>query len=324
MCSVPAIRLIVQIFNWLKGGFAIYIFAIGCFLASSSDVQQAFGQEYVSFGVGLVFLALLSMAMIYPFKYGVDRHNRFLIVFVFAIETIVFANLIDLGIKIRSYTFPEFSKALQADCLRNVPQIYSVEECTPFYNSDRTAGIRLVWASYFTKRDKKEAFQVLTSIGDGRCCGFFQPFRCIANADKYPKDLNQAGVDGTLLAARVQCSSFPKYYPERDNCKDVEDFSTNPPTIGGCRYDLAAGNCLDVPIEAGTYGCASYMEDWVVAKIAPHSFLLLFCAAINFLYMLLACCMWWKRKEADVFPEFMTKNKVSRALLNPLLAMSDL
>lgn len=311
MCNIPSIRLIVKVFNWIKGSVAIYVFAIGIYLASSTDFQQAFGTQYVSYGLSLIFLALLSFGMIFPFHYGVNRHNRFLILFVFIMDTIVFAELLNFGLTISSYTTSEFSKDLQNDCLRNIPQKYTAEQCNAFYDADRTAGFRLVWEYYFSKKSNKKSYQVITTgIGEGLCCGFFQPFKCKNNTAKFPSNRLTTGINSNLLKARVQCSTYANYYPARDNCKYVIDYSTNPVTIAGCRYDLGAGNCLDTTVEADSIGCASYVEDWVVNKISPHAIMLIVSSFINLLYMLIACCMWWKRRETDVFPEFIVGNKV--------------
>lgn len=315
MCSIPGIRLLVKVFNWVKGAFSIYVFAIGCFLAASTDFKQAFGVQFINYGLSLIFLALLSLGLIWPFKYGVERHNRFLIAFSFVMETIIFAELIHYGVLISSYTVPRFSKSLQLDCLRNTPIIYTPEQCTEFYESDRTAGFRLVWQSYFTKINDKKAFQTLTFIGEGLCCGFYQPFKCTPNPDKFPSSRAKDGISGRFLKARVTCSpGFPNYYPRQPNCAHVADFSTDPPTIGGCEYDLGAGACLDKDVESSTYGCASGVEDFVVTQIAPHAILLVVCSIFHFLYMVFACCMWWKRKEPDVFPSFLAGNKVRKFL----------
>jgi hypothetical protein len=319
MCSIGSIRLFLQAFNWVKAGFSLYVFAIGCFLASSSDMQQAFGVEFISHGISLIFISILSLAMIYPFKFGVDKHNRCVIMFIFVMETIVFAELINYSIILRSYTFSEFPKALQSDCLRNVPQTYSAEQCAAFYNSDRTAGFRLFWESYFTKIEAKQAYQVLTTIGKRLCCGFFQPFRCTPNPDQFPSNRATKGIDSKFLVSRVQCSTFKNYYQSQDNCQDVYDYSTDPPTIGGCVYDLGAGSCLRNKYEPETIGCASFVEDYVVALVAPHAIAILIAAMLNFLCMVLACCMWWKRKETDIFPEFLSGNKVNAATIKTRL-----
>jgi hypothetical protein len=295
--------------NWLKAIFLLYTFAMGCFFASSGTLQQAFGVEFLSHGLSLIFLALLGFGLLYPLKFGVDRHNRFVLAFVFCMETVIFAEMINYGLVLLSYTYPVFDKALQLDCLRNTPELFAAEECNAFYDHDRTAGFRLVWEYFFSKSHNKLMLQQLAVIQGGLCCGFFSPFSCRANMDKFPSDRNTVGIQNQFLKQRVSCSTYDNYYPEQYNCADVYDYSTVPPTIGGCRFDLGVSFCLDNEITSDSLGCASYMEDYVVSLVAPHAPMFLGLSVFSFLYMLICCCMWWKRKETDVFPDFLNMNK---------------
>lgn len=312
MCTIESIKLQVMVFSWFKIIIALYVFGTGIYFTSSTDLQQAFGLEYVSYGLSLIFLALLSGAVVFPHKYAVNRHNRFLLAGAFIFDTIVFAELINFGLIVGSYMTEEFPKELQLDCLRNTPLIYTPEQCAPYYNSDRTAGMRLLWETYYSDKANKVSFQVLTTFEAGTCCGFFQPFSCTANADKFPSSRLLEGVDPYLLEARVICSEYDFYYPVQDNCVDYKDFAADPPIIGGCRYDLGVGFCLNVDIKKDSVGCASTVEDYAVALIAPHSIMLLVASAFSLLFMTYSCCMWWKRKEADLFPAFVTDVKVNR------------
>lgn len=309
MCSIQAIRIFTSVLVWLKAIFLLYTFAIGIFLASSFTLQQAFGVEFLSYGLSLIFIALLGFAIIYPFKYGIDRHNRFVILFVFCLETIVFAEMINYGLVLQSYTVSDFSKGLQKDCSQNVPSIYSSDRCNAFYDADRTAGFRLVWTYFFSKSRNKFNFQTLSLIQDsGNCCGFFPPQNCRANEGGFPSNRDTAGIAAQFLKQRVTCAEYPQYYPEQYNCADVVDYSTNPPTIGGCRYDLGVSFCLENAIASDSMGCASYMEDYVVGLISPHAPVLMGLSTFSFIFLLLCACMWWKRKETDVFPDFLDVN----------------
>lgn len=311
MCTIESIKLQVMVFSWFKIIIAIYVFATGIYFTSSTDLQQAFGLEYVSYGLSLIFLALLSGVVVLPHKYATNRHNRFLLAVAFVFDTIVFAEFINFGLIVGSYMPSEFPKELQLDCLRNSPLLYSPEECAPFYNSDRTAGMRLLWQTYYSYKSDKDAFQVLSKL-QSDCCGFFQPYNCISNPDKFPSSRLQEGVDGYLLEGRVICSEFEFYYPVQDNCIAYKDFAADPPIIGGCNYDLGVGFCLDAAIQGNSLGCASAVEDYAVALIAPHSGMLFVSSAFSLLFMTYSCCMWWKRKESDLFPAFVTEVKVSR------------
>lgn len=309
MCTLSGIRIFVSVANWLKAIFLLYTFAMGCFFASSATLQQAFGTAFLSHGLSLIFLALLGFGLLYPLKFGVDRHNRFVLAFVFCMETVIFAEMINYGLILQSYTYPAFSKSMQLDCLRNTPAVYSAEQCNAFYDHDRTAGFRLVWQYFFSKSHNKLMLQELAVIQGGLCCGFFQPFNCRENTAKFPSDRNTEGIHSQFLHQRVACSTYDNYYPEQYNCADVYDYTTNPPTIGGCRFDLGVSFCLDTEITSSSIGCASYMEDYVVGLVAPHAPLFLGLSVFSFLYMLVCCCMWWKRKETDVFPDFLQANK---------------
>lgn len=80
------------------------------------------------------------------------RHNRFVLVAAFVLDSIVFGELITIALEMNSYVTPIFTPALQADCLLNTPQVYSTQDCTTYFNSDRTAGFRLLWEYYFVNR----------------------------------------------------------------------------------------------------------------------------------------------------------------------------
>lgn len=305
MCNINNIRLEVLIFSWIKLIFSVYVFGVGAFFASSSDIQQAFGEDFLSIGVSLIFLSLLSAGVILPLKYGVNKHNRFVLLVVFLMDAIVFAEFINLGFSALAFTVPEFPLDLQEDCSLTIPQVYSREECEPFYRSDRTAGFRLVWVSHFSNKNDPSQFQVLTELQGTSCCGYFAPRNCIENLEPYPSGLQLAGISRSLTESRVQCGISSRYYPEQDNCEDL--FSIVPRIVGGCDYDLGVGFCLDNEVGAG---CAPLVEEYVVLQVQPHALLVVMCSAFNALSMLFACCMWWKRKESDIFPEFGGADKV--------------
>jgi hypothetical protein len=78
---------------------------------------------------------------------------------------------------------------------------------------------------------------------------------------------------------------------------------------------MGVGYCLTVDIDGSMIGCASAVEDYSVTLITPHVPLLMICAAVHALFMLYTCCMWWKRKDSDVFPEFTTVIEVGLSVL---------
>jgi len=257
-------------------------------------------------------LALLSGGIILPHKYGVRRHNRFIMAVTFLFDTIVFCELISIGYTVQQYTYPWFSKGLQLDCLRNTPLLHTLEECQPFYDSSRTAGFRLFWEAYYTGKGDKFKFQVLQRI-EGGCCGFFPPFNCIVNEGRFPKNRLTDGIDGQFLKHKVDCGNYPDYYPEQvGTCTNYYDVSVNPPLVGGCKYDLGVGFCLNTQdIDKSAIGCAAATEDYVIALISGHAVMIMMSSTFNAIFMLFACCMWWKRKETDIFPEFVTEKNTS-------------
>lgn len=311
MCTLSAIRIQVLVFGWFKGLMMIYVFGAGCYLASSTIMRHAFGEIFLHYGLSLIFIAILSCITIYPMQYAVNRHNRFVLILVFLFESVVFIELLNLGHTIFLYTYPQFKKELQGDCLKNTPTVYSADECDAFYKADRTAGMRLMWDYFFSQKDSKSIYQIITTIQDlGACCGFFQPFNCQANTESYPSAYSATYISSSLLRQRVICSSYPLYYPQQDNCADVYDPSTNPPTIGGCYYDLGVSFCLQDAITPNSAGCASAAEDYVSKLLAPHGPIIMALSLFSALFIILSCCMYFKRKETDVFPAFTTQPEV--------------
>ena len=196
----------------------------------------------MGYGVGLVFLGLLSGVMVFPQKFGVDRHNRFLLGLSFVCDTIVFAEMINFTGIVNSYIAPEFPKALQLDCLSIAPQTYSASQCSEYFNSDRVAGMRLVWESYFSDKSNKLSYQMLQNLERG-CCGFFTPFNCIPNKNSFPSDRYVGNIKSQLLQQRVICSNFANYYPAQDNCINYYDFSASNVT-----YILFDSTCALIPL----------------------------------------------------------------------------
>ncbi len=299
-----------MILSYIKIVVAIYMFGVGIMFATTWQIHQGFGTKFIAYGVGLCFLGIFS-GMVTPLhKYAVEKHNRFLLLFCFFVDTFIFSFLIDTGMKINSVTYPEFPKDLQLDCLRMVPEKYTIDECMPFYKSDRTAGFRLYWEGYYTDKVDTKSFQVLSDIQGKLCCGFFAPMSCIPNTDSFPSLYSQQNIAKEFLHQRVICGNMPTYYPQRDDCLDYYDQAAIPPIIGGCRYDLGVGFCLGKDLKDSSLGCASYVEDYLSGIVGPNAVMLILLSLFNFFAMLIACCMYWKRKEGDIFPAFSVEKEV--------------
>lgn len=304
MCTIHNIRLLNLIFSFVKTIFALYVFGVGISFAEDTLIQQAFGAAFATMGAGLAMLGLMSGCIIPVHIYSVKRHNKFLLVVSFIVDTLVLGLIIMLGLDIGTYTVSNFDKGLQLDCARSFPEMYTTEECIPFFRDDRTAGFRLAWEALYNDRNNTLSFQVLTTLEGRECCGFFAPSGCIEDEQKFPADRPTDGITDLQLQQRVTCGNRPTYYISQQDCLHFYDPAAIPPIVGGCNFDMGLGFCVSKDVDEDSVGCVSAMEDYMVSLIGPHATVLLASTAFNVISMLIACCMFWKRKEYDVFPEF--------------------
>jgi hypothetical protein len=214
---------------------------------------------------------------------------------------------ITVGMKTYSYTVKQYSSDFQNDCLQNKPDGHTNAECQDFLRSDKATGTRLAWASFFSLSADPKYFQYISTIQDDNlCCGFGPPLRCYNDTRGLPLNRPIENLDGLYKRRRVTCGETPRYFPEQDNCLHYFDKNSVPPVIGGCQYDMALGNCVDNDAAIfNSYGCASYMEDFVATFVGPQALLLMGSSGMNILSMIISCCMLWKRKNSDVFPDFL-------------------
>jgi len=314
MCAVETLKLMINILVALKLGIGIYLCIAGGYLASELRLQMGYSVWFIGAGTGIIILALMSMFISGVQMYAVKRHNRFLLVVCFLIDTVVLISLLATSNNVSSFMVPEFPKDLQQDCLLNEPQKYSHTECKKFYEADRTAGFRLVWELLFSERADPLRYQILTTIQltDSGCCGFFQPMKCTNNTSPFPGGKTISNIESQFIGQRVTCGPYPGFYPQQQNCLHYYDYAHIPPIIGGCIYDLGIGDCLDTPYASTSAGCASVMEDYMGSLISSHVTGIAMSSLMNLVCMLISCCMWWKRKEEDVFPDFLSeKNSVN-------------
>ncbi len=281
---------------------------------SSHQVLQGFGLIFVSYGATIFMMGLISMAVLPMLKFGVNRHNRFVLFMSFLLDTIIMSVIINQCVVFMTYTVYEFPADLKLDCLLNTPVKYSMAECQPYFESTRTLGFRTFWLSYYTDRANKLSNQVLQNIEGDTCCGFFAPLACNENTLKLPSDFLTTDIAPSIAIQSVKCgNSYEgnsiRYYNSTSECKIFHDLTTIPPLFGGCEYDFAVGYCTNFDITPISQGCASATEDAVIALITPHIYMLLFSTLFNFISMTWACCMYWKRKQTDVFPDYKTDLK---------------
>eukprot|EP00602_Paraphysomonas_sp_CaronLab_P009185 CAMPEP_0185032574 /NCGR_PEP_ID=MMETSP1103-20130426/20746_1 /TAXON_ID=36769 /ORGANISM="Paraphysomonas bandaiensis, Strain Caron Lab Isolate" /LENGTH=366 /DNA_ID=CAMNT_0027568523 /DNA_START=222 /DNA_END=1322 /DNA_ORIENTATION=+ len=246
----------------------------------------------------------------YPMMFAVKRHNRFVLLLCFVIESVVFAQLVSVGLNCYTPTVPIFPAAMKEDCASNIPKDHTEEECAVYWESDRTAGFRLVWSAMFTKIGNEDFYQIMSTLEDDNlCCGFGPPLRCVNDTRPYPSDRPVDGLRSRMQDNRLICGQVDGYYRHQKNCIDFFDENTVPKILGGCEYDLGAGSCLDFEVIGDSIGCAAYVEEYVASQVLSNALVVMGSSFIVFLSLLIDCCMYWKRKESDVFPDFIHVEK---------------
>ena len=231
MCTIHNIRLLNYIFSVAKVVMCLYIFGIGVSFSSNVFIHQAFGIAFASMGGGLATLGCMSGLIIPVHLFAVKRHNKFLLVVSFFVDLLVLSLIIVVGMDIKSYTIPLYSKDLQASCTIRTSDV-SIDECTSFFKDDRTSGLRLVWENLYADRNNTESFQVLSTIEGRECCGFYAPENCIPNDSSFPPDRPLDGIPGYQKSGRVVCGNMPTYYPAQRDCYDFYDPAAIPPILG--------------------------------------------------------------------------------------------
>ncbi len=219
---------------------------------------------------------------------------------------------INTGLTCLASTVSEFSLALQADCLLNAPNFHSKAECLTYFRADKTAGLRLVWSSFFTLApNDPKYYQYLSTLQDNNlCCGFGPPLSCINDTRPFPVDRPLGFVNAKYLKRRLTCGDHVNYYMREATCLHYFDPNSIPQIVGGCEYDMGVGDCINYDAKLfNAFGCADKLDQWIIAQVAPSAVFLLGSSAINILAMLISCCMLWKRKDSDVFPDFISENK---------------
>lgn len=311
MCTIDNIRLAMPAVTAVKLIIALYICVIGGIFSSSDELHKAYGVFFASTGAGIVMIGLTSAFMSIPQTFAVKRHNRFVLLVCFAIDTILMTQAITAGLSVYEPTIPVFDSQLQKDCLLHAPKIYTQEECDVYLRSERIAGFKLVWASYFSQLSDADYFATVSNMEDRNlCCGFGPPKQCRNDTRPFPSDRPLDNVKGYLAKDRIVCGEKPFFYPEQKNCIDYFDENSIPQIVGGCDYDLGGGGCVELDIEDSMKGCADVLEGVIANKVAPHALIIMGSSGLSFLSMMISCCMYWKRKESDVFPDFLHEEKV--------------
>jgi hypothetical protein len=312
MCTIDNIKLSVTMINAVKLVMALFVMVIGGLYADGDTIHKSYGIYYLGTGVGIMFLGIFSSCVVCPLAYAVKRHNKFVLVICFFVDTLIMTQVITLGLKCYEPTISPFDSALEADCLRHSPEIYSTEECNLYLFSERIAGFRLGWAGLFSRIKNADYYQTITTFeNDNLCCGFGPPLRCVNDSRPFPSDRPMEHVMSYMLHERVVCGEKPNYYREQSNCLDYFDPNAFPPIVGGCDWDMSGGPCMEDELSGASKGCADVFEEYVASLVGPYALILTASSGTNLLSMLLACCMYWKRKETDTFPDFVRAELVS-------------
>ena len=321
MCTVINLRLLNNPIIFLKVLFSLYVSIIGITFASTDFLSKAFGSYFISAGVGAFFVGIFSGINVIPQSFGVKRHNKFVLLVCFLVDLLMMCILINTGMNCLTLTTLEFSPTMEADCVRINPAYTTPDECRTYFRADKTAGIRLAWASFYTLQGNPIYYQYLSSIQDlNLCCGFGPPLNCINDTRSFPADRPLGHVAAQFVKHRTVCGDIQysdvKYYPQQKNCIDFYDRYSSPPILGGCSYDMGVGACVsENPKVYNVVGCADKMEAWLISQVTMNALFLIGSGAMNGLCMLVVCCMFWKRKDSDTFPDFADEEKVLKIII---------
>ena len=267
--ALDSLRTGMVIVGAVKAVMFAYVFAAGIFLSTDMAVGNGFGEKFVAGAAIASVIGAAALAITFLQYLAVKLHNRFLLFVGYCTDALIVVFLLSACSLLLGIAAPQFSKDLQLDCLRHTPT-QPLSACSPFYNADRTAGFRLVWEAYFSLASSDALqFAAVTSLENG-CCGFFAPMSCVANNASFPANYGTEHVDGYLLRQRVICGFKPGFYLNTSSCLDYFDATAKPPIVGGCRYDMGLGRCLTDTVTAGSLGCASNVEDFVVGRVQGH------------------------------------------------------
>jgi len=200
-----------------------------------------------------------------------EQHNTFLLVAHAVIEATLFAMQFSISSDIMAMSEPAYTTEFRENCLRNEPG--PSRGCNEYLESDRYAGMHLVWAYNFDiAMDDSDYYVKLTNLqNSGDCCGFGQVLGCSVDNRPIPSDRISEGVSKAFSKQRQTCGEEEGWFPTcgttSNLCSQAIDPTASRIEIGGCKFEMPLGACKDSDPEAGTKGCAAQIEDTMNAEL---------------------------------------------------------
>ncbi|KAJ1460066.1 hypothetical protein M885DRAFT_509766 [Pelagophyceae sp. CCMP2097] len=318
MCLDHSLRLYLRGLHLFKILIAVYMLIPAIQLLSDTTIPQAFGTDMILIGVVILLMALVKPCNVAVGHYGSIKHNKFALLCIMVFDTALGLVQFGIGLTLLVRGTPEVGLSVREACgAREVPSGYS-SDCSTYWRSDRTAGMRLAWESMFYIGERQGHTKTSKELGsqqdDYVCCGFGPPIACdrVQNSEKFPDNLNQAvDLGRDMLKQRFTCSDLydcPSngqhcWYPaEPGTCEHYAPADVGQENPLGCRYDFGVGSCIDREVRDDTVGCAAGFEDFMAAKIYMHGVIFLGSLVLEVCTVLSACFFCWKRKADDVLP----------------------
>jgi hypothetical protein len=289
----------------------VILMTIGSIFVSDRDLERAYGDSIVRHGAGLLLVGSAVPVSQYVGLAGADNHNTFLLLMHSLFEGTLFAVQFSIGSDVIAMSQDEFAPDLREDCLRVNPVIYSNSECKEYRQSDRYAGMHLVWAYvYDSAQYDTDSYTKLDDFQkSGDCCGFAAPLSC--EVDKRPPPENRLieDVSKTFSEQRQTCGTEDQWYPRSGEQSYECAQAINPDAfslvIGGCQYEMPLGACKDFYPGEETRGCASTIEASMNLTLNIEGAIVFVLTLFQLLSILSACCLCLKRKSTDVIPAYL-------------------
>ena len=88
MCTISAIRLAINVYYYLKQFIAFMVLLMGFTLGTTSTFKEAYGNAFDGYGFLVIMLASFSVVAMIMQRWATRKHNRFLLLFAFVLDTI--------------------------------------------------------------------------------------------------------------------------------------------------------------------------------------------------------------------------------------------